>query len=77
MQPHEFELLLDGYNWRENHYCEIQAYFTAAAMSVHTKNPVKPTDLWKPTKNNANKRSKRRKKSDEAYLREVFKDVLT
>ncbi|MBP2638443.1 MAG: hypothetical protein H6Q72_4350 [Firmicutes bacterium] len=62
--------MLDGYQWRENHDCERQAYFTAAMMSVHTKKPVKPTDLWKPLKQK--KAVKCDKKAEEAHLRKVF-----
>lgn len=50
LQPHEFELLVEGYDWRENHNGEIMAYFVSKLMSVHTKNPVKVTDLWKSKK---------------------------
>jgi hypothetical protein len=61
--------LLDGYNWREDHNGKIQAYWTSRLMSVHTKKPVKPTDLWKSPK----EKVKRDKKADAEHLREVFK----
>lgn len=67
LQSFEFEDLLEGYHWREDHKNMMQAYWTSCIMSVHTKRPVKPTDLWK------TKTKKKNKKDDEKHLREVFK----
>jgi hypothetical protein len=45
----------DGYQWREDRDNRIRAHFAAAQMSVHTKKPVKATDLYKPQKNKKSK----------------------
>lgn len=74
LQPHEFMKMWDGYQWRKENRENELAYFTAAAMSVHTKKPVSPKELLKPLRQKVKKQ--RNKKNDEAHLKEVFKDVL-
>jgi hypothetical protein len=69
LQPHEFLALLEGYKWRREQDEDMQAYFTAQAMSVHTKRPVQPKDLLKPLRQTKKQRSK---DDDEKYLREKF-----
>lgn len=73
LQPGEFLQLLDGYTWRQERAKEMQAYFTAASMSVHTKKVVSPMDLLKPLRKTIKRRDK---EQDEEYLRKVFKSKL-
>lgn len=62
--------LWDGYIWRKEQEENKLAYFTAAAMSVHTKNPVQPKDILEPLREDQIKKAKTK---DEEYLREIFK----
>ncbi|MPM84133.1 hypothetical protein SDC9_131204 [bioreactor metagenome] len=70
LQPDEFLKMWNGYKWRQEQEENRMAYFTAAAMSVHTKKPVSPKDLLKPLRQ-VKKRPVNRKE-EEKYLREKF-----
>lgn len=69
LKPYEFLEMWDGYLWRKENEEDRLAYFTAAAMSVHTKNPVLPKDLLEPLRENVKQQTK---KEDEEYLKEIF-----
>lgn len=74
LQPGEFLQLWGGYQWRKERDEEIEAYFTAAAMSVHAKKEISPKELLKPLRPRVKKQ--RSKREDEKYLREKFKGLL-
>jgi hypothetical protein len=78
LQPGELYRLYEGYLWRQEQEekkherkVNLTAYFTACAMSVHTKRPVNPQNLLKPLRQ-TKKVVKHDRKADEEYLRQQF-----
>lgn len=49
LQPHEFEKLMEGYEWRANRHNELMSYFTYWIVAPHCKrNSVTPQKIAKP-----------------------------
>jgi len=71
LQPHEFEQLLDGYRWRQEHQENMTAYWVHCLMACQVKKPPTPAQLVKPLR-----QLPRNKKKEAEELRELFKDRL-
>lgn len=48
MTPREYLYWVEGFRYRRDQDAMMMAHFTASAMSVHTKRPVKARDLYRP-----------------------------
>jgi hypothetical protein len=73
LQPHEFEKLWDGYQWRKKQR-ETEAAYWVHRIAVHlVKKPMTPEELLRPLRQ---EEAKQNRVADEQYLRETFKNRL-
>jgi hypothetical protein len=73
LQPHEFNTMVEGYQWRQEQQENVLAFFVCNIMSCMVKKPPSVKELLKPLRRHQQKRDRA---ADEAALRETFKDRL-
>ncbi len=68
MTPREYEYWMDGFKWRMDNEALIKAHFTACLMNMFTSRKIKPSDLWKTTK----QPKKHKKVIDQSAFEEII-----